>query len=155
MRSDWELQHKSDDPSRALFPQNSVTGDLPRFVKASYRQHSAYLASGIREHASGNQVYIGANVLKEVPDGTTVTVLETSQLNYYRYIITTLPSQKIALAGLVIALGGLLIDGGFELGKIKPLWHVNESGMFTLIAVGIAAKIIGLFLVFWKGVIQK
>jgi hypothetical protein len=155
MRPDWKLHHEADDPEKALFPQNAVLGNLPEFVKISHRGKSVYLESGIRKYANGNQVHVWKKILVQVDEGEDVTVSETSRWNHYRYLVTHLPSQKFALVGLLIALGGLLIDGGFELGNILPVIRLTEGWVFALVAVGIAAKVLGLFLAFWKGFIQR
>jgi hypothetical protein len=100
----WGLQHQSADPMKALFPQNGAPPDLAEYVRLSFGQDNATLASGIRPYASGNRVHVGPGQLKEVPDGTTVTVSEACKWSYSWYIFLHVPSRQLAVAGLALAL---------------------------------------------------
>jgi hypothetical protein len=48
-----------------------------------------------------------------------------------------------------------LIDGGFALGKVVSIVEPSTGRAFSLTTVGILAKLLGTFIAFWKGVIQK
>jgi hypothetical protein len=49
---------------------------------------------------------------------------------------------------------GILIDGGIAIGKIKPIWVVEDGAIFGAMVLSMVLKVIGLFLVVWRGLLE-
>jgi hypothetical protein len=162
MNKTWRLTHKQDVGSRdASFPKykdDSDAGaeewDISSYVALTSGESRAVLKSATRPHAKGQDVFVSPTVLKDVMDGTEVHCEVTTASKYRLDLVLNDPKQRAAFFGALVALAGVLIDGGLTVGKVKPLWIVEESTIVWSMLGSMTLKIVGLFLVLWKGILE-
>ena len=142
MSASYQLHHDAGTSRfKASFPGLAATGDpveVPRFIKLidSTRGASAYLQTATRRGASGNQIWVSPQILKQSNDRQ-VTYESSSSLHYRLYLLFNDPGQRLALVGLIVGLSGWIF------GDILPALFPNQASLDTT-AKSIATSLKGI-----------
>lgn len=100
-----------------------------------------------------NYIYINPKVLPGTDTEDDVVFYEVKEIAYLFFRQRHDSSIRLAFLGLGLGIIGILIDGSFLIGKIPSLvvFHLSDVQTGLLTGASMALKIIGLGLVYWKG----
>lgn len=159
----WKLRRKEQSEGRTLgsweasfprFKQGAEQWELPSYVILSVGTRKSFVKASIRSAGRGSEVFVGLNVLRGVGDGVDVSCKPLSARRFRFHLLLHDSKQRASLMGGSLTAVGILIDGGIAIGKIKPIWVVEDGAIFGAMVLSMVLKVIGLFLVVWRGLLE-
>lgn len=148
----------------ATFPdQTEDRPELGSYIRLVAGGKQGYFRTAILEGASENYVFIASDqqdfiskgALKGVRNGTEAQYTEVKRWRYSWHRLLRDPTQRLALTGAILTLASLIMDGVLAADKVISDWVICETATFWLTLGSFAMKIIGVGLIFWKGVLDK
>lgn len=154
----WQAMAKYDVvPGVASLPEAFWEGGRhakARYVEITVDGRPSCLRVVKRSAAGGHQIWVapgsfdlGAEESAPVERIRTVSARVFRQWNLLRSA-----NGRLAVAGLCIALVGMAIELSFKVGDALPIVTLPPWQVATLLSVGGTLQVLGLFVVFWRGV---
>ena len=166
--TNWHLVHISKKkqvelniPLRefeVLFPDITLEGQkLPAYVRLTTldNKQSAYLKASPWDGASGVQVFVPEGILKEIREESRVLFDECSRFRFRLYRLLKDPIRLLALIGMIMTLGGILIDKSLVVGKSTPLFTVAPITITVIVITASLLQVIGLTVGFFKEMVKE
>ena len=161
----WRLRHERRygcfeiNQFVALFPEYDGPHGLggcavPDYVKISHEEEEAYFKCGIRDGAEGREIWVSLSALRDVPNQAEIEFEAVSATRYHWYLLLNKSSQRWAFFGLLLATIGIIIDGILAVESGLDSWEFSSTAVTILMVAAFVFKILGLIVVFWKGVIE-
>lgn len=145
----WVVRHDANVARRvASFPEIGSEKPAP-FVRVTVGSEHEELRSTVRRGASGDELRLSPGCFPATPDGTPCSYQPSTARAYRSFWLVRDPARQRALAGLVIAVAGVLLDTAVALGKALPLFVVGETGIAVTTAVGSVLTVVGLLVTFY------
>jgi hypothetical protein len=159
----YSLKHASEalgevtGPFVAIISRADKNGRLndafPKYIRISANGKKAIFQTKCVAQGK-NYIYINTKALPGTDQEDDVAFDEVKQGAYLLFRQRQDPSMRLAFLGLVLGIIGILIDGSFLIGKIPSLvlFHLSDVQTGLLTVASMALKVVGLGLVYWKGI---
>lgn len=129
---------------------------IDRDVRLRLGRQRVYLRAVRREGAAGREVWARPaeiGVAAAQPRDGRVETIRASAARWY--LVTGTADGRLALVGLALTIIGLAAQACSALGDGGPLGDIGKPARATLTAAAIVIQIVGLVLLFWRGVLRR
>ena len=143
-------------PKEDSSPTPMEVKDIPKYVEIRINNKTHYFKTTTKDSRRGKiyvskAIYNGKNIEE-------ISFKKSRHLQFLVYKIRNDRNQQVALAGLIIAILGLVIDGSLAIGKAKAeyiKWILTDEEILLLMIFAIVLKALGLFIVYRKGLLSE
>ena len=158
----WSLQ-RDERVQRydVAFPMLTVAArnlTLPAYVEVRWTDRRECLRTDRKTRAKGrDKLGVSSSAFGggALPSDATATWVPATAWCWHRGRLEHDRSLLLATVGLLLATVGVVIDGSLALGKVKVLVPLSDDWILALTALKFALQGVGLFLAFWKGVLDS
>lgn len=150
----WTLRGSAETrPGVASFPaspSDPLRKPSSEFVLVEAERGKASLKVEIRESADGAVVFVYPATAGVSEREQRCTVSEQTARQHRTYLLFRTAQGRWSLSGLVLGVGGILIDGSLKIGAAmaQPLMAISAQQHATLLAVATVLQLLGLGIVF-------
>ncbi|MFC7279837.1 hypothetical protein ACFQS1_38265 [Paractinoplanes rhizophilus] len=142
----WTLRHHSSVSSAKVATiAEDALATMPTHVRVIAGSRARSFRVETRPGATGEQIFVAKDIL---PDKSTCEVLVIGRASYNWAQLKSGPRGRLVLAGLVLLIAGIVIQGVLAVGKIHPYVAASDATLTALTVVALVFQVTGGVLAF-------